>query len=125
VQVDHKLAVMVVRNLINNAIKFTANGTIVVNGECTSCGIQLSIVDTGVGISDEIMSRLFDWNHRFTSLGTAGEKGTGLGLLICRDFLESIGGHITVKSRAGVGTQFQIFIPAKAIKQQEMEMCYQ
>jgi signal transduction histidine kinase len=126
IQVDHKLAVMVVRNLINNAIKFTTNGMIVVNGECSSRGIQLSIMDTGVGIAEDVMPRLFDWNHRFTSLGTAGEKGTGLGLLICRDFLEGIGGSITVESQRGIGTQFQIFIPANVMAQEkELEMCYQ
>lgn len=126
IQVDHKLIVMVVRNLMNNAIKFTANGMIAVTGECTPRGIRMSIMDTGVGISKEIMSRLFDWDHRFTSLGTSGEKGTGLGLLICRDFLEGIGGHITVDSQPGVGTQFHLFIPARVrMKAKEVEMCYQ
>jgi signal transduction histidine kinase len=126
IQVDHKLIVMVVRNLMNNAIKFTTNGMIAVRGECTPGGIQMSIMDTGVGIPEDVMSRLFDWDHRFTSLGTQGEKGTGLGLLICRDFLEAIGGNIKVESRPGIGTQFHLFIPAKVIaKKRELELCYQ
>ena len=58
-----------------------------------------------------MISRLFDWNRRFTSPGTSGEKGTGLGLLICRDFLDSVGGQVLVESVEGKETKFHVFIP--------------
>jgi signal transduction histidine kinase len=73
--------------------------------------IEVSIVDEGIGISKENLSRLFRIDEKFKSNGTAGEKGTGLGLIICREFVEKNGGNIFVQSEQGQGTTFAFTIP--------------
>jgi signal transduction histidine kinase len=103
----------VVRNLLSNAIKFTPqNGTITVEGlQINDKEAQVSVIDTGMGMTAEQLQKLFVIESHFTTRGTAGEKGTGLGLLLCKDFVEQNGGKIAVESELGKGTKFYFTIP--------------
>ena len=71
----------------------------------------MSVVDEGIGIPNEYISKLFRIDEKYKAVGTAGEKGTGLGLIICREFVEKNGGEISVKSKQGVGSTFSFTLP--------------
>lgn len=97
----------VVRNLISNAIKFTPEGgEIRLNADNKEGHYTISVTDTGVGMSDDAIKKLFKIGTKYSTLGTAKEKGTGLGLILCKDFVEKNGGIIGVESRVGVGSKF-------------------
>lgn len=99
----------VLRNLINNAIKFTPKlGKITVSAKGAEEYVEISVSDTGVGIKDEDKDRLFNFTTNISSYGTEGEKGTGLGLVLCRDFVEKNGGRIWFESEYGRGTTFYV-----------------
>jgi signal transduction histidine kinase len=96
----------VVRNLISNAIKFTPeSGTIMLNVE-EGKQIVVSVNDTGVGMAEASVQKLFKLGTKHSTLGTAKEKGTGLGLILCKDFVEKNGGKIGVESTEGKGSRF-------------------
>lgn len=103
----------VIRNLLSNAIKFTPpSGKITVEGlKINDKEAQVSVADTGMGMSAAQLQKLFEVSTHFTTQGTAGEKGTGLGLLLCKDFVEQNGGKIAVESEVGKGTRFYFTIP--------------
>lgn len=109
---DKTMTGIILRNLISNAIKFSHKG-----GEIYITTIQnpeeiiVSVKDNGVGISKENISKLFRIDTNHTSLGTSGEKGTGLGLLLCKEFIEKHGGKIWVESDEGKGSTFYISLP--------------
>ncbi len=87
------------RNLISNAIKFSCQNTeIYVQSKITGKQVEISVIDHGIGISNEKLEQLFSQKNDITTEGTAGEKGTGLGLMLCRDFVEKQGGKINVES---------------------------
>ncbi len=101
----------VVRNLISNAIKFTPEGgSITITTESSSI-ITVSVRDTGVGMAPSTVVKLFQLGSKISTLGTAKEKGTGLGLILCKDFVEKNGGKIGVDSEEGVGSRFYFSIP--------------
>lgn len=107
----------VVRNLINNAIKFTAEGgTVAVLYEVeTDEGVaRTSVMDTGVGMDAETLKKLFSITSNITTEGTAGEKGTGLGVLLCKELVERNGGHLRVDSEPGQGSTFAFTLPLEA-----------
>jgi PAS domain S-box-containing protein len=98
----------VLRNLLSNAIKFTnTGGTIKINAEENSEIVTISVSDNGVGISTESLAKLFDISEVITTKGTAKETGTGLGLLLCKEFVEKHGGKIWVDSEVGKGSDFK------------------
>lgn len=100
------------RNLLSNAIKFTNNnGRIDIKGWHIDTGVKFSVADNGVGMSKEQMAKLFNKNSNYTTYGTSGEKGTGLGLNLCHDFALKHGGDLWVESEPGVGTTFYFVIP--------------
>jgi signal transduction histidine kinase len=100
------------RNLIMNAIKFSfPGGKIRITSENGSDICNISVSDDGIGIQPEIQSRLFDANEVVTTPGTTGESGSGLGLLICKEFLEKNKGSIRVESEPGNGASFVISLP--------------
>jgi signal transduction histidine kinase len=102
----------VLRNLINNAIKFThSEGIIVVAAHQQAHEILVSVRDTGVGIPSDKINQIFTNHSKISSLGTAKEIGSGLGLMLCRDFVENNGGKIWVESQAGIGTTFFFTLP--------------
>lgn len=110
---DEDMTNLVIRNLISNAIKFTPKGgsihiTAHKNNDNT---IQINITDTGVGISKSNLEKLFIKNSNPTTLGTANEKGTGLGLLLCREFIEKNNGSISASSQPEKGSTFTIILP--------------
>ena len=102
----------VLRNLVSNAIKFTNNGgEISINAEQTESDITITVSDNGIGIPPDNLAKLFDISEVITTKGTAQETGTGLGLLICKEFVEKHGGKIWVESQEGKGTVFYFTIP--------------
>ena len=102
----------VLRNLVSNALKFTNNGgTISVSSEENSENVTISISDNGVGIKAENITKLFNISEVITTKGTAEETGTGLGLLLCKEFVEKHGGKIWVESEVGKGSVFKFTLP--------------
>lgn len=111
-QADRYSVDTVIRNLVNNAIKFTpTGGSVKIDGRKEDGRIAVSVADTGVGMKPEQIERLFSTGSQKSTPGTGGEKGTGLGLLLCRDLAERNGGAITVASLPGQGTTFTIWLP--------------
>lgn len=112
---DANMINTVLRNLLTNAIKFcNAGGMIVVKAEQFYDNpnyILVSVTDNGVGIPSDKLDKLFQVKHSFTTIGTSGEKGTGLGLLIVWDFIEKNHGKIWVESEVGKGTTFYFTLP--------------
>jgi len=106
---DRNMTKTICRNLINNAIKFTQkNGQIKVWYESNGRFAQISIKDSGIGIEKDRIESLFEIGHQKTTWGTAGEKSTGLGLSVCKEFVEAMNGKIWVKSETGNGSQFTL-----------------
>ena len=103
----------VLRNLVSNAIKFTKNsGAIKITTEQTTLNVTISVSDNGIGINPDNLAKLFDVGQILTTKGTADEKGTGLGLLLCKEFVEKHGGRIWVESEVGKGSEFKFTLPA-------------
>jgi signal transduction histidine kinase/ligand-binding sensor domain-containing protein len=110
---DRDMINSVIRNLMTNAVKFThRNKKVEVKVQTREEEVEVSIVDEGIGIEKEQIEKLFRIDEKFKSTGTEGEKGTGLGLIICREFVEKHGGQIRVNSRPGQGSTFSFTIPA-------------
>jgi signal transduction histidine kinase len=102
----------VIQNLIINAIKFTEKaGRIVVSSVEKSHLIEVSVEDTGMGIESKLIPGLFSFNTIFSTTGTAGEKGTGLGLPLCKEFVERNEGKIWVETGKGKGSKFVFTLP--------------
>jgi len=111
-QVDHNMVDMIIRNLINNAIKYTGRGgQVTVETELHRDFIAFSVIDTGVGISADKISKLFLIEEKTSTTGTEGETGTGLGLHLCKEFVERQGGEISVSSVEGEGSRFTVTFP--------------
>lgn len=110
--VDVNMLKIILRNLISNAIKYThPNGEIVISGVQNKNNIEISVADNGVGMSEETRSKLFKFDTIVTTTGTANEKGSGLGLILCKEFVEKHGGEIWVKSEPGKGSTFIFSLP--------------
>jgi len=111
---DKNLLLTILRNLIHNAIKYSKNGekieisTVVKNGF-----IEFSIVDNGIGISKTNLDNLFKIKHSFSTKGTNNEEGTGLGLILCKEFVEIMGGKIWAESKPETGTTIKFTVPNK------------
>ncbi len=111
---DKDMTQVVLRNLISNAIKFCRKGdTITISGRRTGEGVEVCVADTGTGIKEDILTRIRR-KESITTYGTAREKGTGLGMLLCREFTEANGGKFHIDSEWGKGSWFYFTIPADA-----------
>ena len=111
---DANMLTAIVRNLISNAIKFSNHGGLIeITGLSKENAVEISVSDNGVGMSDEVINKLFRVENHMSLTGTAHEKGTGLGLLICREFVEKHGGKIWVESNPGKGSRFTFTLPHK------------
>jgi len=98
---------LILRNLFSNALKFTPNlGTITISAIEKDGLVEISIKDNGIGIKDDILQKIFKTESYFSSKGTEGEKGTGLGLVLCKEFVEKNGGKIWVESNSDQGSTF-------------------
>ena len=113
VYADLNMVDTVIRNLVSNALKFTEVSDsihISMNSHSTSM-LEIAVADTGIGISTEGQAKLFRIDSQYTNPGTAGEKGTGLGLMLCQDLVKRNGGTIWVESEVGQGTTFRFTLP--------------
>jgi len=109
---DADMLKTVIRNLVSNAIKFTnSGGKINIKAEQNSEDVTISVSDNGIGISSDNLLKLFDISEVLSTKGTAGETGTGIGLLLCKEFIEKHGGKIWVKSEVGKGSDFKFTLP--------------
>ncbi len=112
VYADIDMLKTILLNLVSNAVKFTNNdGTINISAERTDSIITISVSDNGIGIGQKDLSKLFDISAVQTTKGTAGETGTGPGLLLCKEFVEKHGGKIWVVSEEGKGSNFKFTLP--------------
>ena len=112
VKADRNMIGSVLRNLIINAIKFThEGGSIKVAAVVSPSGTTITVSDTGMGINKEDKAKLFGFDNN-RRIGTNGEKGTGLGLPLCKEFMEAMGGNISVESAPDKGSVFKIWLPA-------------
>jgi len=112
VHADANMFSTVVRNLVANAIKFTnERGRINIEIRKRENNCEITVGDTGVGISEENIGKIFRIDSNHSTLGTNGEKGTGLGLILCKEFIEKHNGKIGVESKVGKGTRFIFTLP--------------
>lgn len=113
VYADKHMLNTILRNLVSNALKFTKDGgridisSLIYNKDF----LEIIVRDTGVGISEDDCMKIFKIDQKHTTLGTNKEKGTGLGLLLCKEFTEKHGGEIWVDSTVGIGSEFTFTIP--------------
>jgi two-component system, sensor histidine kinase and response regulator len=111
---DANMIRTVIRNLISNAIKYTLeNGRVTISSEKDNDKLIIAIKDTGLGIKPENKEKLFRIDLNYTTRGTADEGGTGLGLILCREFINKNGGEIWVESVFGEGSTFKFTLPLK------------
>jgi signal transduction histidine kinase len=112
VYADENMTNTVIRNLISNALKFTnIGGSITVNTIFDDDFVQVSIADTGVGMDQDVVEKLFRIDSNYTTRGTSDEKGTGLGLILCKEFVNKQEGEIWVDSEPGKGSTFIFTLP--------------
>lgn len=113
---DHNMIHTVFRNLLSNAIKFTPeNGWIKIESKKEGPNITIAISDSGIGISEQDQEKLFSITSDPTKIGTHKEKGMGVGLILCKEFLDKNQGKIHLESRLGEGTIFRIVLPATTV----------
>ena len=115
---DEMMLSTIARNLIVNAIKFTLpEGTIYVEYHCVEEGHQVSIIDNGIGIDQEVAAKLFRVEEHHSTPGTENESGTGLGLVLCKEFVDKHDGKIWAESTPGKGSIFSFLIPFHSARQ--------
>jgi signal transduction histidine kinase len=113
VYADYQMVDTIMRNLISNAIKFTyPGGKILIAARQQEQHVEISVTDTGIGIDAEHLPQLFRIDAKYKRLGTDREKGTGLGLILCKDLVEKNSGRIWIESEVGKGTTFTFTLPA-------------
>ncbi len=113
VSADKDMLNTILINLVSNAIKFTRNGGVVnISIERKDSSAVVSVSDNGIGIQSKNIAKLFDISEVLTTKGTEGESGTGLGLLLCKEFVKKHGGEIWVESEVGIGSNFKFTLPA-------------
>lgn len=111
---DEKMLQTIIRNLINNAIKFThQGGKIILSASIEAEHVEISVSDNGVGIPSDKISKIFDDNSDYSTTGTSKEKGSGLGLILVKTFVEKNQGKLWVESEEGKGSKFSFTLPQK------------
>jgi signal transduction histidine kinase len=114
---DERRLVQVLLNLVGNAIKFTDDGSVTISASERDGSFQIAVADTGPGIPDTELSRIFDEFHQVDNSATKRKGGTGLGLAISRRIVELHGGSLSVQSEFGTGSTFMIDLPMRIAKQ--------
>jgi two-component system, sensor histidine kinase len=113
VEADPDMLDAILRNLVGNAVKFTPQGgRVIVSASAEGEKVVLSVTDTGIGMEPEVLERLFRLDQHHSTPGTAGEKGTGLGLLLCQEMAQLNGGRIEAGSTPGQGSTFRVHLRA-------------
>lgn len=109
---DDQMVMTIMRNLVSNALKFTPQGgNIRLSAADAGNYVEIAVADSGVGIPPRALEKLFQIDEHHTTVGTAGEKGTGLGLILCHDLVKTNGGTMRVESEVGKGTTFRFTLP--------------
>jgi signal transduction histidine kinase len=123
---DHNILLLLLQNLISNAIKFTnKGGKVRVTGKMENNNILVSVIDNGIGMTAEIAGSIFNSGLNHSTLGTNNEKGSGMGLIFCKEYVELHNGKIWVESKPALGSTFSFTIPAKALSQNgDLFTCY-
>jgi signal transduction histidine kinase len=112
VYADKSMIATIFRNLVSNAVKFTnLGGTIVISSEQASNGPVITVADSGIGIQPQALEKLFRIDQNISTKGTQNELGTGLGLILCKEFIEKHNGRIWAESEFGNGSKFCFTIP--------------
>ena len=110
---DQPMITTVVRNLVSNALKYSGNeGSVTISGSQNGDKVEVAVRDTGIGMDQKTQAHLFALDRKTIRPGTQGEHGTGLGLILCKEFIEKHGGEIRVESEVGQGTIFYFTLPA-------------
>lgn len=113
---DEEMLRTILRNLMSNALKFTQKGGEIKISMSSEDGMNaIHIEDNGIGMNQEQMDNLFELNKKIVTRGTSGERGTGLGLVLCYEFVQKHGGRIVVESKEGVGTTMILLLPQKKV----------
>ena len=124
VDADINMIDTVIRNLLNNAIKFTnENGTIEISTSVKEKKLVLSVKDSGIGISKANQDKLFRIDSSYSTYGTNNESGSGIGLILCKEFIERHGGKIYIESKEGEGTtiSFSLLLANNDAQSKEMD----
>jgi len=115
IQGDENMINTILRNLISNALKFTnSGGSVTISAKKQDSKIEVSVSDSGLGMKPDKVKNLFTLKQQKSNIGTNGERGTGLGLILCKDFVEKHNGKIWVESTVGQGTTFTFSLPESA-----------
>lgn len=113
IKADQNMLNSIIQNLIANALKFTnQGGNVIVSYELLNGFHKITVSDNGVGISAENQKKLFRIDSHYSTIGTANEEGTGLGLILCNELAEQNGGHIHLESELDKGSKFTVILPA-------------
>lgn len=113
---DADMLTVILRNLLSNAIKFShTGGQVFVESSIQEDAAHISVRDEGVGMTEEQVTQLFQMEHKVTTRGTHDEKGTGLGLILCKDLVETHGGNLHVSSRPQQGATFTFTLPITTV----------
>ena len=113
VYTDENMMRFILRNLLSNANKFTEGGTISLIGELIGDEYKITVADTGIGMSEDIQKNLFNTNRKSSRPGTNKEIGSGLGLVLVKEFIDRLGSKLIVESALNKGTQISFFLPKK------------
>src|SRR5262249_50685094 len=114
IQTDPVKLKVVLKNLVGNAVKFTERGSVTVEIAGNRGGVQIAVIDTGIGVAAEELPVIFESFRQIESAMTRRHGGVGLGLYIVRRLLDLLGGTITVESQPGRGSRFCVWLPFKA-----------
>jgi signal transduction histidine kinase len=119
---DSNLIQTIIRNLVSNAVKFSLRGSKVnLSAKTTEDGsVEMSVIDCGIGMDQLMIKNLFRIDVRNGRQGTEGEQSTGLGLLLCKEFIEKHGGQIKVESEVGKGSVFTFVIPTVEVLEEKV-----
>ncbi|NLF41914.1 MAG: HAMP domain-containing histidine kinase, partial [Bacteroidales bacterium] len=112
IHADIEMLKTIIRNIASNAIKFTRNnGVVNINANISNNQVEISVIDNGIGMDDKTKNSLFNLAESKSKKGTSGEMGTGLGLILCKEFILKHGGSINVESQVNKGTSISFTIP--------------
>jgi signal transduction histidine kinase len=114
---DTNMLKTIIRNLLSNAIKYSLpKGLIVIEAATTGKYSKITVSDSGIGMSPEIRSKIFRIDEHISNPGTANETGSGLGLILCKDFINRHQGQVSVESEPGKGCTFTLLFPAEHVR---------